>query len=425
MKSMIRALAAIGAALVFAGCGAPTTVQDGDVTWSLDPDTGERAAVVAIDGYTVPDHFDTEALLQKQADESGVSLEELRKGHEDAAAKLMADTAAGFDNDIDADALIKDPPDLTRKATSHHPTYRYGVMGLGSDLDHGTFPNMYSCTCNGPEGAVGNALPSSVLGYSCTNQRSGDHETNSCLFPGVKSWTIYMGDSTTWGNFDNLLYMRARMAQLLSHQLANTGFTFVTSTSRPPESARVISFVPSVGTPAYFGHTALQGHASDEGDLPIRNAQSQRNAKAYSYGTVAIMINNNAIERISDQQQRNAGILPPFDFTNAYENVLAHELGHAMGIPHFTTDPRNRFVPLMLPGCAGRSMLGSLAHGGQRGDFSFFAQFGTIPYNPNSSRNTEQPLLIGDSGNNPRSFSKASDPCGPASDGSEFDWSSP
>jgi hypothetical protein len=438
MQRVLLALAALGAGLALGwgnpaqlpseesrpsagiAAGAPDTERDitegGRYVWGYNS-RGDYV-VVEIEGEAVPEQIDHEKWYANRAAAAGVTLDQFKA---DLKARTEGKVFGEEGLDVDSDLEMPVPGAPVAKA-SHHPAYQYGIMGLGTSFVRGTNVGMSSCTCTGVGGTVGGSVPSSQLAYSCQLANSGSHTTPACLFPRTKTWTYYMGDNARWGGF--LTYFRARMVEASFRWNDNFDFHEVTT---PIGSGANLDIYPGNGTVAsatWLAHTQFQGTAIDEGDLPIQNVQRQSNAKAFSYAGAAINISTDRLEAESDRVQRLAGILPPFDFTNAYANVLAHEMGHVRSLVHFTNAPAGSTeINLMVPGCAGKPMLGDLHRGGgMRGGTSFFNSF-TSALNVNASGNGEAPLAKTFPG--PYAFTAGANVCSSFNDGEQFDFGTP
>lgn len=452
MKRMIHALAAMGAALVFGCAGAETEPApvdriepDGALSSSKpaqpeqDITAGGRYVwgynshgeytIQEIDGEPVPDHIDHDVWYANRAKTAGITVEQLKAQIADAVAPMYASgfNQTGVLDDVSADGLQMPEPGAPIEKASAHPAYRYGILGMGTtfDFNRGTNTGMSSCTCTGQGGTVSGPHPSAQITYSCKEALSGDHTTNACMFPRSKNWTYYMGDNARWGGF--LTYFRARMVEAILTWHDN--FTFTETFTAPTGSSHnVVEVYPGNGTnnASWFGHMQFLGVARDEGDLPIRNAQAQHDAKAISYDLIGLDISTDRLERYSDSKQRAAGLIPPFDFANAYANIMAHELGHLRGLPHFTNAPAGMAgIPLMVPGCAGVQLMLPRSTGGIRGDSSFF-DASTSELNVNSSGNAEGPLGVGYLG--PYAFTNSATNICPTSTGAagaQFDIGTP
>lgn len=407
MKTRI-ALAALGAALVF-GCGNAEKTHEVDAPSGVDAPTQQwdrtqggvytwgtvdgRDTVIAVDGIPVPDHLDMDALDKKLASDRGVSVEQHRRDVAPNLSDPVQDDGPSFDR-----VIMPPPGDVAEKATAHHPMYQYGFLGLANaDLQGDTvYPGQPTgagaCTCTGQGGQVGSPHGPSQISYSCQQLNSGNHTAPFCFFPRSTTWFYYMGDAGTWGDVDNLNYMRARMiTAFFNWRTIHWNFSEVFTLA-----ASQLTVVPNnfniLPTERVYAHTSFVGHIQDEGDLPIQNVQRQRNAKAYSYAGAQIIIDNGRVENASRTVQAQRGVFLPTDFANAYESILAHEVGHVMGLPHFTNGTGN--TGTMVPGCLGADRLLPVnVFGGVIANPSDYL-FALNAYNPNSFGNTETALPV-------------------------------
>lgn len=376
--------------------------QGGLFEWGPGPDG--RDTVIAVEGVPVPDHVDQDEITRVMAKREGIDFEALKAqisaSSKAFAEKMRAGDTAGMDTDFTVGAT---PPHFlesliasrieTKSSSVHHPTYLYGMSGLGADLSpSGNEPHrMTGCTCGGPGGLIASAGHNI---WDCNHVDSGSHTSSVCLFPKTKNITYSLGDASIWGDF--LSYFRARMNLAIANWASfssptATGFTF-TDVGASGFNTATIAVYPVFGT-NILGHTQFYGTFEDEGDLPFMNpGGNNHTAKALGYDTIGLELDTANIESASIASGNFAqrGVI---DFTNAYENVMTHELGHAMSLVHYTNqNPANIMELGNVLASAGA--LKPIGLGGIRPNTSVFwtaLKFLNVNSTANHESSTQQP----------------------------------